>query len=62
MTLFRITFNGTLLAAADDEMSFWRNAMHSSRSSVWNLTKLRRPPDGMRDVDERRRRCFWKGG
>jgi len=50
------------LAAAEEEMSFWRKAMHSSRSSVWNLTKLSRPPDGMREVDERRRRCFWKGG
>lgn len=59
LTLRFMTSTGTRLACADDAMSVSRYEMSDDRSDVSNLVKLSRPPDGMRDVDERRRRCDW---
>lgn len=59
LTLRFMTSTGTRFACAEDEMSVSRYEMSDDRSDVSNLVKLRRPPEGMRELDERRRRCDW---
>jgi hypothetical protein len=62
LTDFFITSRGTRLDEAEEEMRVERKVMHEVRSEVSNLIKLRRPPEGIREVEERRRRWDWKGG
>jgi hypothetical protein len=60
-TLRFITSSGTRFEEAEEEMRVWRKVMREERSVVSNLTKFSRPPEGMREVEERRRRWDWKG-
>lgn len=54
-----MTSNGTRFEAAEDEMSVSRKEMHALSLDVSNLIKLSRPPEGIRDVELRLRRCDW---